>query len=110
MHLGEGTGLSFESLQVAGGLPSQPRAPIVTVFNKLDRASAASLAALRNDQPGASFISATNGDGIVQLLARLTDSLPEGPFLYPEEDISTQQTRYFTAELIRATALEQLGD
>src|SRR5437762_13846062 len=36
--------------------------------------------------------------------------LPESPFLYPEEHISTQTVRFFVRELIRETALEQLED
>jgi GTP-binding protein Era len=36
--------------------------------------------------------------------------LPESPFLYNEEDVSTQHLRYFVAELVRETALEQLDD
>ena len=36
--------------------------------------------------------------------------LPESPFLYPEDEISTQNLRFFVAELIRETALEQLED
>jgi GTP-binding protein Era len=36
--------------------------------------------------------------------------LPESPFLYPEDDISTQTVRFFVSELIRETALEQLED
>ena len=110
LHLIDATEPSFESLMAAAGLPSQPRAPIITAFNKIDRVSRGSLDALRNDQPGASFISAANGDGIVKLLARLAESLPESPFLYPEDDVSTQQVRYFAAELVRETALEQLDD
>ena len=32
------------------------------------------------------------------------------PFLYPDDEISTQSMRFFVAELVRETALEQLGD
>src|SRR5439155_9572342 len=66
--------------------------------------------ALRNAQPDAMFISGANGDGILALLDRVGQSLPESPLLYPEDDISTQHVRYFVAELVRETALEQLDD
>jgi GTP-binding protein Era len=36
--------------------------------------------------------------------------LPESPFLYPEDEISTQPVRFFVAELVRETVLEQLHD
>jgi GTP-binding protein Era len=36
--------------------------------------------------------------------------LPESPFLYPEDEISTQTVRFFTSELVRETAIEQLED
>jgi len=41
---------------------------------------------------------------------RVAALLPESPFLYPREDISAQSVRFFVAELIRETALEQLDD
>ena len=110
LHLVDATAPSFESLVAAARLPGQPRAPIITAFNKIDQLSVTDLNDLRNEQPGASFISAANGDGIVKLLARLGESLPESPFLYPEDDVSTQHLRYFVAELVRETALEQLDD
>ena len=44
------------------------------------------------------------------LLARLGSLLPESPFLYPEDEISTQTVRFFVSELVRETALEQLDD
>jgi GTP-binding protein Era len=110
LHLVDATDPSFESLVAAAALSAQPRAPIITAFNKVDRLTAKQLEALRNEQPGAAFISAANGDGIVKLLARLSESLPESPFLYPEDDVSTQQVRYFAAELVRETALEELDD
>jgi GTPase len=110
LHLIDATQPSLESLVAAAKLPSQPRAPVITAFNKIDRLSTAALDDLRNEQPGAALISAANGDGIDRLLARLAEALPESPFYYASEDISTQQTRYFVAELIRETALEQLDD
>ena len=42
--------------------------------------------------------------------ARIVPLLPESPFLYDAEDVSTQHLRYFVAELVRETALEQLED
>jgi len=54
--------------------------------------------------------SATTGDGIESLLARVAALLPESPFLYPDDEIATQSVRFFVSELIRETALEQLDD
>ena len=36
--------------------------------------------------------------------------LPESPFLYPDDEISTASVRFFVSELVRETALEQLSD
>jgi GTP-binding protein Era len=55
-------------------------------------------------------ISALTGEGIDRLLDDIATRLPESPFLYPEDDISTQSLRFFAAELIRESALEQLSD
>ena len=60
--------------------------------------------------PDASFVSAATGAGLDKLLARIGTMLPESEFLYPADDISTQTLRFFVAELIRETALEQLDD
>ena len=65
---------------------------------------------LEKDNPDAILVSATNGDGIDQLVSKLESKLPESPFLYPEDEISTQSVRFFVAELVRETVLEQLHD
>src|SRR5439155_24639583 len=39
LHLVDATDPSFESLVAAAGLSSQPKAPIITAFNKVDRLS-----------------------------------------------------------------------
>ena len=94
----------------AAGLSVPPRAPMVLALNKVDLLGAAAREALRAEAPDAAFVSAATGSGIDQLVADLGDRLPTGPFLYPEDEISTQSMRFFVAELVRETALEQLGD
>ncbi|MBI3566902.1 MAG: GTPase Era [Gemmatimonadetes bacterium] len=101
-----------EPLAVAAALPPErmPRAPVVLALNKSDILSTGRGQALRSEYPDAVLISATTGDGIDTLLARVRALLPEHPFYYDAEDLSTQQTRFFASEFIRETALEQLED
>jgi GTP-binding protein Era len=68
------------------------------------------LAALLAATPGAIAISAMNGESVEDLVAAVALHLPESPFLYPEDDISTQSVRFFAAELVRETALDQLDE
>jgi GTP-binding protein Era len=85
-------------------------APVILAFNKTDLVSKARRAELAESFPEASFLSATTGAGVDKLLDRLGQLLPESAFLYPADDISTQTIRFFVAELVRETALEQLED
>lgn len=94
----------------AAQLESAPRAPVVHVFNKVDALSPAGVESLRADHPDALLVSATRGDGVEELLAALRVHLPESPYLYPEDEISTQTLRFFASELVRETALEQLDE
>ena len=98
------------ALHEAAGLPSPPSAKIVEVLNKTDLLPEGRLNELRNERPDAVHISARTGEGVNELLALITKSLPESPFLYPEDDVSTQSVRFFVAEMIRETVLEQLHD
>jgi GTP-binding protein Era len=99
-----------EPLTAAAGLTAPPRAPTLLALNKLDLLTSAAVEELRAAAGDAVFLSAATGSGVDELLARVADRLPSGPFLYPEDEISTQSMRFFVAELIRETALEQLGD
>ncbi len=58
---------------------------------------------------GAIFISALTGEGFPELITAIEAHLPESPFLFPVDDVSTHSVRFLAAELIRETALEQLG-
>ena len=97
-------------LPEAAELPSVPSAPVLLALNKADLLSAAERDTLLRERPDAFLVSAATGDGIVQLLQAAAARLPESPYLYPEDELSTQSLRFFAAELVRETALEQLED
>ena len=109
VYLADATEGKPPSLVEAAELKTPPKAPVITVLNKSDAVPAS-----RRDEAGAGedvvHISALTGDGIPELMARIARHLPESPFLYPEDDISTQPVRFFVAELVRESVLEQLHD
>jgi GTP-binding protein Era len=110
LYLADGTeGPAPELIDVAQ-LDHAPRAPVVLAINKSDRLDDARQTHLRERHPDAHFISATTGAGVDALLDALSARLPDSPFLYPDDEISTQTMRFFAGELIRETALEQLDD
>jgi GTP-binding protein Era len=97
------------TLVEAAGLEKAPRAPVILALNKSD-----ALHPARRDEllsiENAVLVSALTGDGIPALMQTVVKHLPESPFLYPEDEISTQPVRFFVAELVRETVLEQLHD
>ena len=97
------------SLQEAAGLEAPPRARTIVAMNKVDLISRGDRERLAEVLPDAIFISALTGDGFPQLIAAIESHLPESPFLFPVEDVSIHSLRFLAAELIRETALEQLG-
>jgi GTPase len=97
-------------LQEAASMTQSPRAAILTVLNKIDRVTPQERQALLAAIPEAIPISAVTGEGVAELLAAVAERLPASPFLYPEDDVSTQSLRFFAAELIRETALDQLDE
>lgn len=110
IYLVDSTDGAPEPIESAAGLERAPRAPVLVAMNKVDRLSNAERTRLAEVVPGALFVSASNGDGLEELLSATAERLPESPFLYPEDEISTQNLRFFVAELVRETALEQLSD
>lgn len=110
LHLVDATDSTVESLIDVAKLETPPRAPIVIALNKVDRLSTSQRIERAAANPNAALISATTGEGIDSLIARIGDMLPVSPFLYPEDELSTQTVRFFVSELVRETALEQLSD
>jgi GTPase len=52
-------------------------------------------------------ISAREGEGLDELLHRLGELVPEGPYMYPPEDSSDQSSELLLAELIREQVLNR---
>jgi GTPase len=86
---------------------------VIVVANKVDTAAAAGIAAVEAWR-GASLphatlhrVSAVTGEGVDELRSAVARMLPESPFLYPEDDVSSQPVRFFVSELVREAAFEQ---
>ncbi|MFN3936169.1 MAG: GTPase Era [Gemmobacter sp.] len=83
------------------------RTPVVLAINKIDRVKAETLLPL-TETLNASFpfartflISAEKGHGIQGFRDWLAGALPEGPWLYPEDQIADVQLRTIAAEITR---------
>jgi GTP-binding protein Era len=109
VYLADATEGNPPSLVEAAELSSVPRAPVLTVLNKSDAIPPTRRAELPSGEDVV-HVSALTGDGIPDLMARIILHLPESPFLYPDDDISTLPVRFFVAEMVRETVLEQLHD
>lgn len=83
------------------------RRPVVLVVNKIDRVKRDTLLALTaalNEKRAfaATFlIAAETGDGVGALRRWLAEALPEGPWLYPEDQIADLPLRLLAAEITR---------
>ena len=54
------------------------------------------------------MISAAQGDGVADLKLALAEAMPEGPWLYPEDEVSDATDRMIAAELTREQIVNQL--
>ena len=54
------------------------------------------------------MISASNGDGVADLKEVLATAMPEGDWLYPEDEVSNATDRMIAAELTREQIVNQL--
>ena len=110
LHLLDATARHHGTLVDEAKLDRSPKAPVVTAFTKSDLVPGQRIAELLGSHPGAVAISAVTGTGLDTLIATLEHHIPESPFLYPEDDISTHSLRNLSAELVREAALEQLEE
>jgi GTPase len=88
--------------------------PLIIALNKIDLVKKADLLALsaglaeRLNPDKLFMISAAEGDGVPDLKHALAEAMPEGPWLYPEDEVSDATDRMVAAELTREQIVNQL--
>ena len=86
------------------------------VLNKIDLVKKPNLLQLASDinqtwEIGETFmVSAENGDGVEELLTFFAGQVPEGPWMFPEDQISDMPLRLLSAEITREKLYEQLHE
>jgi GTPase len=88
--------------------------PLLLAINKVDAVKKEPLLVLAEQINGRAsfrethFISATTGDGVPELKARLAAMLPEGDWHFPEDEVSDAPERMLAAEITREQLYRQL--
>lgn len=85
-------------------------------LNKVDASAKEPLLALAQELTAQAdfdevfFVSALTGDGVAELKARLAELMPEGAWLYPEDQVSDASERLLACEITREQLYRQLHE
>ena len=96
-------------------LKNRPERKIL-VLNKVDKAKKEPLLALAQelgekvDFSEVYFVSALTGDGVPELKDALAKLMPEGPWMYPEDQVSDASERLLATEITREQLYQQLHE
>jgi GTPase len=107
------TGLNRQVEQIVSGLEQRDR-PLWIALNKVDIVRKPKLLELslrlseRLSPDHVFMISAVAGEGVSDLKQALARSMPEGPWLYPEDEVSDATDRMIAAEMTREQLYSQL--
>lgn len=88
----------------------------ILVLNKVDATAKEPLLVAAQELTDAAafdevfFVSALTGDGVPELKTRLAALMPEGPWHYPEDQVSDASERLLAAEITREQLYRQLHD
>lgn len=107
LHLHPAAEAPAPDLMAVAGLDQRPHAPVLPVYTKGDTVSAARRTLL---QAESLVVSATTGEGIDTLLAKVAALLPERDFAYAADDLGTQPMRFFAVEYLREGAFLHLEE
>lgn len=106
-------GLGDEVARIVAALGERNR-PLFVALNKVDLANKGALLGLSAELtarliPEKVFmVSAASGDGVADLKHALAQAMPDGPWLYPEDEVSDATDRMIAAELTREQVINQL--
>ncbi len=106
-------GLDEEADNILGRL-AEVRQPKVLVLNKIDLVAKPDLLKLTTEANAKAkfettfMVSALTGDGVTDLKRWLAARMPEGPWLYPPDQMSDAPVRQLAAEITREKLFERL--
>jgi GTPase len=108
-------GIDEEAEGILEKLPDlkQPKILILNKIDLIERSRLLELASTVNARvpfDHTFMISALKGDGIEALKRQLAGMMPEGPWLYPEDQISDAPLRMLAAEITREKIFERLHE
>jgi len=104
-----------ELMPLIDGLASRPEKKLL-ILNKVDATAKEPLLKLaqeltsKGDFAEVFFVSALTGDGVPELKARLAAMMPEGPWHYPEDQVSDASERLLATEVTREQLYRQLHE
>ncbi|HEY6817445.1 MAG TPA: GTPase Era [Croceibacterium sp.] len=104
-----------ELIPLLEGLKDRPERKLL-VLNKVDASAKEPLLALAQELAGMVdfaeiyFVSALTGDGVPELKAHLAGLMPEGPWHYPEDQVSDASERLLATEVTREQLYRQLHE
>lgn len=107
--------VSDDTRRIIEGLDKSGRKAILAL-NKIDLVRRQSLLAIAAELNGSGvftdtfMISSTTGDGVEDLMDTIVARLPEGPWLYPEDQVSDMPERLLAAEITREKLFLQLHE
>ena len=104
-----------ELIPLIESLKDRPERKLLAL-NKVDASAKEPLLALAQDLTGkvefaeVFFVSALTGDGVPELKTHLAGLMPEGPWHYPEDQVSDASERLLAAEVTREQLYQQLHE
>ena len=104
-----------ELVPLLESLKERPERKLLAL-NKVDASKKEPLLELAQELAGAVdfaevfFVSALTGDGVPELKAHLSSLMPEGPWHYPEDQVSDASERLLAAEVTREQLYKQLHE
>jgi GTP-binding protein Era len=108
-------GITEEVEAIVRGL-AEVRRPRAVLLNKIDLVKRDSLLGLASEVAAKIsvdrlfMVSALEGDGLAELRAWLAETVPPGPWLYPEDQISDAPMRMLAAEITREKLFHRLHE
>lgn len=118
-HASKGGGADAHSVEDAAAITkalSEREIASILVLNKVDKTPRPALLEMttalveEGRYTDVFMISAKNGDGVADLMRTLVERAPEGPWLYPEDQIMDAPARELAAEITREKAMLRLHD